>query len=86
MLRVGHDTPAIDDQFSTCRRRERPFADTLDKLEAAAGFKFPNLLADRWLRQMQSLGSLGEAAKLHDLNQRAQLVQVEAPHDKRSLS
>jgi hypothetical protein len=76
----------MHDQFASGWRGECALADALDKLQAAAVFQFTDLLADCRLRQMQAFRRLGEAAERDDLNQSAQLVEAEVPHDKPSLS
>src|SRR5262245_17699748 len=86
MLGVGHYPPTMRDQLASSWCGNGSLANAIYELQATAVFKLPDLLADRRLRQMQPLRGPGEAAEFRDFNQGTQLIEVQVPHDKGSLS
>src|SRR5882724_5343824 len=74
------------DELAARHGRMRPLAQALDQPHAETALEFANLQADRRLRQVEPSRCRGEAALLDHLEKGPQLVEVEAPQPKFSLS
>ena len=82
---IAVDAMCVFDQFRAGRSRVCPLTESFDELKAKPLLEFAHLKANSGLREVQALRGSGKAPESHDLDHRAELIQVQAAHLEKSL-